>query len=114
MLRPGSARVGRIRIVHRPSGTVIAEGPRGWGICPWAGGLYVARRHLRTDGFADAGRGGLCPMKGLFRWLDLTPPAGAAAPALGWRYWLPNPLMPFIWLRVAVPDVHPDVAIEEV
>ncbi len=34
--------------------------------------------------------------------------------SLGWLYWLPNPLFPFIWYRVAVPRNHPDLTVEEV
>jgi hypothetical protein len=31
---------------------------------------------------------------------------------LGWLYWFPNPLFPFIWYRVAVPGTHPELRIE--
>jgi hypothetical protein len=31
---------------------------------------------------------------------------------LGWYYWLPNPLFPFIWFRVAVPQEHPELQVE--
>ncbi len=31
-----------------------------------------------------------------------------------WRtYWLPNPLLPFIWFRTAVPGRHPEIDVEE-
>lgn len=30
---------------------------------------------------------------------------------LGWRYWLPNPLLPFIWFRTAVPRNHEELLI---
>ena len=33
---------------------------------------------------------------------------------LGWIYWFPNPLLPFIWYRVGVPRTHPDLLIEEI
>jgi len=32
---------------------------------------------------------------------------------LAWKYWLPNPLFPFIWFRVALPRTHPEIEIEE-
>jgi hypothetical protein len=48
----------QVRITHKPSGELIAEGP------------------------------------------------------LGWLYWLPNPLFPFIWFRVAVPGNHPELHVE--
>jgi hypothetical protein len=31
---------------------------------------------------------------------------------LGWLYWLPNPLLPFIWFRIAVPRNHPELYVE--
>jgi hypothetical protein len=45
--------------------------------------------------------------------MDFHPPQGERARSLGWLYWLPNPLLPFIWFRVAVPRHHPDIQIEE-
>jgi hypothetical protein len=32
---------------------------------------------------------------------------------IAWMYWLPNPLFPFIWFRVALPRTHPEIEIEE-
>jgi hypothetical protein len=32
---------------------------------------------------------------------------------LAWLYWFPNPLLPFIWFRVAVPGMHPELKVEE-
>jgi len=32
---------------------------------------------------------------------------------LAWMYWLPNPLLPFIWFRVALPRSHQEIEIEE-
>ena len=31
----------------------------------------------------------------------------------GWLYWLPNPLLPFIWYRLVLPVGHPDLLVEE-
>jgi hypothetical protein len=28
-------------------------------------------------------------------------------------YWLPNPLFPFVWYRVALPREHPELLVEE-
>jgi len=33
---------------------------------------------------------------------------------LGWKFWLPNPLFPFIAFRMAMPMSHPHIEIEEV
>jgi len=101
----------RVRIVHRPSGELIAEGPLGWGITPFEGNLYIGRRHLRTDGFRSTWIPGLCIYKLLYVWLTFVAPDGTKSPGLGWMYFLPNPLLPFIWFRVAVPADHPDLLV---
>ncbi len=103
-----------VRITHEPSGTVIAEGPRGWGVTPFEGNYYVRRKYLRAGRFASSWLPGLCPYKFLYVWLDFTPPDGVRVPRLGWLYWLPNPLLPFIAFRVAVPGVHPEIVVEEI
>ena len=56
---------------------------------------------------------GLYPYKFLYVWLDLTLPNGERSRGLGWFYGLPNPLLPFIWFRVAVPRSHPELTVEE-
>lgn len=101
----------RIRITHKPSGEVIAEGPLGWGITPFEGNYYIRRRYLKTGGFKVNFLPGLCVYKFLYVWLDFVWRYGKSA-HLGWLYWLPNPLFPFIWYRVAVPRDHPELSIE--
>ncbi len=103
----------QISIVHRPTGTTLAEGPLGWGITPFEGNLYVRRKHLRTDSFKPNYVPGICPYKFLYVWLDLRLPDQPVVKNLGWMYWLPNPLLPFIWFRVAVPRHHPELDIIE-
>jgi hypothetical protein len=103
-----------IRITHRPSNTPIAEGPLGWGITPFEGNLYVSRKYLLTKAFKPNFIPGLCPYKFLYVWLDLELPEGNKARSLGWLYWLPNPLFPFIWYRVGLPRHHPELLVEEV
>jgi hypothetical protein len=68
---------------------------------------------LLTDQFRPNFIPGLCLYKFLYVWLDLELPDGGRARSLGWMYWLPNPLFPFIWYRVAVPRAHPELAVEE-
>lgn len=102
-----------VRIVHTPTGTPIADGPRGWGITPFEGNLYVRRKYLQTDGFRPNWIPGICVYKFLYVWLDLNLPDGQSVRGLGWLYWLPNPLLPFIWFRVAVPRDHPELTVEE-
>jgi hypothetical protein len=102
-----------IRVTHRPTGTLLAEGPKGWGITPFEGNLYIRRKHLRTAGFKPNFLPGFCPYKLLYTWMDLHLPGGEKVRGLGWLYWLPNPLLPFIWYRVGVLGLHPDLEIEE-
>ena len=103
-----------LRVTHRPSGTRIAEGPVGWGITPFEGNLYISRKYLLTDGFKPNFLPGFCPYKFLYVWMDLHLSEGERVKNLGWLYWLPNPILPFIWYRVAVPRHHPDLEVEEV
>ena len=102
-----------VRVTHRATGSVIAEGPIGWGITPFEGNLYIGRKYLLTDGFKPNYIPGFCSYKFLYVWLDFAPPGGNQVRSLGWLYWLPNPLLPFIWYRVAVPRDHPDLEVEE-
>ena len=102
-----------IRIKHRETGTILADGPLGWGITPFEGNLYIGRKYLRTDRFRSNYVPGLCLYKFLYVWMDLELADGARVRNLGWLYWLPNPLLPFIWFRVAVPRAHPAIDIEE-
>ncbi len=46
-------------------------------------------------------------------WLDYVAPDGTEIRNPGWKYWLPNPLFPFIWFRVAIPREHADIRVEE-
>jgi len=101
------------RIRHTASGMLLAEGPLGWGITPFEGNLYIGSKYLRTDRFKTSYIPGLCIYKFLYVWLDLQLDDGSKVAGLGWRYWLPNPLFPFIWFRVAVPRVHPEIEVEE-
>ena len=101
-----------IRITHIPTGTVVAEGPIGWGITPFEGNYYIRRKYLKTTGFRPNFIPGLCVYKFLYVWMDLRLDDGTRTRGLGWLYWLPNPLLPFIWYRVALPGWHPELSIE--
>lgn len=104
-----------VRITHRPSGEVIAEGPVGlWGITPFEGNLYIRRRYLKTGHFRLNWIPGLCIYKFLYVWLDLRLPDGRRELSIGWLYWLPNPLFFFIAFRPAVPQSSPVLVVEEV
>lgn len=106
----GSARRS-LRVRDRRTGQLLAEGPVGWGITPFEGNLYIRRRHLRVP-FRPTFVPGLCPYKGLYVWTTpvLTDGGGSA---FAWLYWLPNPLLPFLWYRIGLPREHPDLVVEE-
>ena len=100
---------------YRLSGEVIAEGPVGfWGITPFEGNLYISRKYLKTHYLRPNWVPGLCIYKFLFVWLDLRLPNGTREPFIGWMYWLPNPLLPFIAFRPAVPRLSPALQVEEI
>lgn len=100
-------------IKHSGTGTVLAEGPVGWGITPFEGNFYIRRKYLKTDQMRVNFLPGLCVYKFLYVWMDLHVGEGKRVRNLGWMYWLPNPLLPFIWFRVALPRQHPEIVIEE-
>lgn len=104
-----------IRITHWPSGEVIAEGPLGVsGIMPFEGNYYISRKCLKTKSLRSSWVPGLCIYKFLYVWLDLRLPDGTREPFMGWMYWLPNPLLPFIAFRPAVSPASPLLQIEEI
>ena len=102
-----------VRITHSSSGTVLAEGPVGWGITPFEGNFYIRRKYLKTNQIRANFLPGLCPYKFLYVWMDLHLGEGRRVRNLGWMYWLPNPLLPFIMFRVALPGQHPEITIEK-
>ena len=103
-----------IRITHRSTGSLIAEGPIGWGITPFDGAFYIRRKYLKTTGFRPNFIPGICPYKFFYVWMDLKLEDDRKVSSLGWLYWLPNPLLPFICFRVAVPSHHPELNVEEI
>ena len=103
---------GSIRIRHRTTGLLLAEGPLGWGITPFEGNYYVSKKYLSTNRFKPNFMPGICPYKFVYVWLDLVLEDGEREKNLGWLYWLPNPLFPFIWFRVALPGSHPSLVVE--
>ena len=102
-----------MKIIHRETDEVIAEGKRGWSIMPFEGNFYISRKARKTKGFKVNFLPGLCLYKFLYVWLDFHRGDGGVDRNLGWKYWLPNPLFPFIWFRVAVPQQHPYLRVVE-
>jgi uncharacterized protein (DUF427 family) len=103
----------RVRVRHAATGAVIAEGPRGWGMTAFEGNLYIRAKYLREGRFRTTWIPGLCPYKGLYVWLDYEAPDGSRERMVAWRYWLPNPLLPFVAFRVGLPQTHPRLIIED-
>jgi len=101
-----------VRITHKATGILLADGPLGWGITPFEGNYYISWKYLRTNRFKVNFYPGLCPYKFLYVWLDLALDNGAREKNLAWLYWLPNPVLPFIWFRVALPGFHPALDVE--
>lgn len=106
-------RMTNVRITHHNSGTVLADGPIGWDITPFEGNFYIRRKFLKSDQFRVNFLPGLCIYKFVYVWMDLHLAEGGRVRNLAWMYWLPNPLLPFIWFRVALPRIHPEIDIEE-
>jgi len=106
-------RIKHVRIKHAGSETLIAEGAIGWEITPFEGNYYIRKANLQTDQFRVNYLPGLCVYKFFYVWLDFVAPDGKTCKSLGWKYWFPNPLLPFIWFRVAVPKHHPEIEVEE-
>ena len=102
-----------VRISHKPTGMLLAEGPIGWGITPFEGNYYIRNKYLKTDNFKINYIPGLCFYKFLYVWMNLMLEDGQKVSNLGWLYWLPNPIFPFIWYRVGLPSVHPELKVEE-
>jgi uncharacterized protein (DUF427 family) len=100
-----------VKIIHRKTNELIADGKRGWAITPFEGNYYISSKALKTDGFKVNYLPGLCIYKFLYVWLDFHGNDGQVDNNLGWKYWLPNPLFPFIWFRAAVAQNDPNLII---
>ena len=102
----------RIRITHLPTGEILAEGPVGWGITPFEGNYYILKKYLKTGGFKANFLPGLCWYKFLYVWMDFMPQSGSKVRNMGWFYWLPNPLFPFVAFRLGLPARHPQLSVD--
>jgi len=101
-----------IRIVHRSSETLLAEGTQGWDITPFEGNYYIRKKCLIDSPFKLSAIPGLCPYKFIYLWMDIQPEGQPRTRFLAWKYVIPNPLLPFIWFRVGIYGTHPDIEIQ--
>ena len=99
--------------INRAASKLPRGGPVGWGITPFEGNYYIGRKYLLTDRFKPNFIPGICIYKFLYVWMDFQLDNGKKSKFLGWFYWLPNPLFPFIWYRIGLPHYHPEILIEE-
>jgi len=98
-----------VQIIHRATRTILAEGPLGWGITSFEGNFYCQAKYIKSDVFKVNYIPGICIYKFLYTWVDLVIENKLIIKSLGWLYWLPNPLLPFIWFRIALPGGHPEL-----
>lgn len=103
----------KIQIYHGPTNQLLAQGPVGWGIFPLEGNYYIRKKYLTSRIFKPNFVPGICSYKFLYVWLDLVINGKKESKSLAWFYWLPNPLLPFIWFRVAIPRNHPEIVVVE-
>ena len=106
-----------IRITHIPSSELIAEGSLGWDITSFENNYYISSKCLKTSGFKSRGTPGFCIYKFIYMWMDFHyyDPISKSKKKddfLGWKYIFPNPLLPFIWFRIAVPAQHLNLKVE--
>ena len=103
----------QMRIRLRETGTLLPEGPLGWGITPFEVDLYISKKYPKTNRFRANLLTGLRIYKFLYVWSALHLEQGQRVRNLAWMYWLSNSLVLFIWFRVAIPRNHPALEIEE-
>jgi hypothetical protein len=114
----GKARAGRtdherIHSDQASSHRLAISGRTAWlGDHTLRGQLLHSKKYLRRGVFKPNFIPGICPYKFLYVWMDLSIEEGGREKNLGWLYWLPNPFLPFIWFRVALPGAHPSLVIE--
>jgi uncharacterized protein (DUF427 family) len=100
-----------VRVVHKETNTLIAEGIMGKGITVLEENVYIRKKLIKSGVFKPTYKPGLCSYKGVYVWMDFVFDSGEKAKKMGWMYWLPNPLFPFIWYTIAIRLNHPELKI---
>ena len=101
-----------VKITHRQTGELIASGLQGWNFMPFEGNYYISNKYIRTRGFKFSFIPGFCIYKFLYFWLHLQLKNGGKEYIIAWIYVIPNPLFPFIWFRIGLPQHHPSLNVE--
>ena len=101
-----------ITITHHKTGELIAQGSEGWGFLPFEGNYYIRQKYIKTDGFKFSFIPGLCIYKFIYVWLHLKLSNGQKEHFIAWMYVIPNPVLPFIWFRIGLPQHHPSLDIK--
>ncbi|GAB4238960.1 MAG: hypothetical protein Kow0049_26010 [Stanieria sp.] len=101
-----------ITITHRQTGELIARGSQGWGFMPFEGNYYIRRKYIKTNGFKFSFVPGFCIYKFIYVWLNLKLRNGQKENFIAWMYFIPNPLFPFIWFRIGLPQSHHSLKVE--
>ncbi|MCA9798261.1 MAG: hypothetical protein KC474_01825 [Cyanobacteria bacterium HKST-UBA04] len=105
----------QLQIIHVPSGTVLAEGPQGWGgIFSCEGNLYVPRqmmcghycRHNFILGFGW--------IRGLYVWMNLVLDGQHETSFMAWQPLLPNPMFWFLMFKIGFDPRHPELQVRQV
>ncbi|OIP68428.1 MAG: hypothetical protein AUK48_15985 [Oscillatoriales cyanobacterium CG2_30_44_21] len=101
-----------ITITHRETGELIAQGYEGWNFFRFEGNYYIHRKYIKTKGFKFNCTPGFCIYKFFYFWLNLKLNNGQKEKFIAWMYVIPNPLFPFIWFRIGLPQYHPSLNVE--
>jgi uncharacterized protein (DUF427 family) len=103
-----------LRIIHKETGELIAEGLQGWQIIPFEGNYYIQKKYIKTNKFKISFVPGFCFYKFFYVWLSYQIDDKRKEKWIAWMYFLPNPLFFFIGYRIGLPKYHPSLRVEEI
>ncbi|MEO7065445.1 MAG: hypothetical protein ABI114_00920 [Rhodanobacter sp.] len=101
-----------LRVTHRPSGSLLAEGPSGRGIALFEGNYYVRRKYLCITRRKEGSPPRPCVYSFLYAGLDLWLAGRAQTESTGKSRWLTHRLVPILAFRLAFPGDDPSIRFE--